>query len=182
MAIGQGAVTVTPIQLAVAIGGLAMGGVWYRPHLVQADSGAETPRRVGTACRKISPPSSPACAASSNEGGTGASAQHPRNRICGKTGSAQRISNTLAEANKALAEAMKDNGWFVGFAPCEHPEIVVVALWEAGEHGALAAPIVRDVIKAYFDKKARQSQVRRSRSPAVRRRPEMTKAGDSQQL
>ena len=53
---------------------------------------------------------------------------------------------------------MKDNGWFVGFAPRDHPEIVVVALWEASEHGTLAAPIVRDVIKAYFDKKARQSQ------------------------
>lgn len=50
---------------------------------------------------------------------------------------------------------MKDNSWFVGFAPCESPEIVVGALYEAGEHGALAAPIVRDVIKAYFDKKAR---------------------------
>ena len=53
---------------------------------------------------------------------------------------------------------MRDNAWFVGFAPCDHPEIVVAALWESGEHGYLAAPIVRDVIKAYFDKKARQSQ------------------------
>ncbi|MEJ7606992.1 MAG: hypothetical protein WKF37_12195 [Bryobacteraceae bacterium] len=33
--------------------------------------------------------------------------------------------------------------------------IVVVALFEGGEHGPLAAPIVRDVIKAHFDKKAR---------------------------
>jgi len=37
---------------------------------------------------------------------------------------------------------------------------VVAALWEAGEHGALAAPIVRDVIKAYFDKKTRQNQLK----------------------
>jgi cell division protein FtsI/penicillin-binding protein 2 len=50
---------------------------------------------------------------------------------------------------------MKDNAWFVGFAPRQSPEIVVVALFEAGEHGHLAAPIVRDVIKAYFDKKQR---------------------------
>ncbi len=53
---------------------------------------------------------------------------------------------------------MKDNAWFVGFAPCDHPEIVVAALWESGEHGYLAAPIVRDVIKEYFDKKAREAQ------------------------
>ena len=53
---------------------------------------------------------------------------------------------------------MKDNAWFVGFAPRQAPEIVVVTLFEAGEHGNLAAPIVRDVIKAYFDKKARSAQ------------------------
>ena len=51
---------------------------------------------------------------------------------------------------------MKDNAWFVGFAPQDSPEIVVVALFESGEHGNLAAPIVRDVIKAYFDKRVRQ--------------------------
>jgi hypothetical protein len=50
---------------------------------------------------------------------------------------------------------MKDNAWFEGFAPRVNPEIVVVALFEHGEHGQFAAPIVRDVIKAYFDKKAR---------------------------
>ncbi len=52
---------------------------------------------------------------------------------------------------------MRDNGWFVGFAPRENPEIVVVALWEGGGKGAFSAPIVRDVIKAYFDKKARRA-------------------------
>ena len=41
MAIGQGALTVTPLQLARAIGGLAMGGVWHRPHL--ADSWLRKP-------------------------------------------------------------------------------------------------------------------------------------------
>ena len=35
VAIGQGALTVTPLQLARAIGGLAMGGVWHRPHLAE---------------------------------------------------------------------------------------------------------------------------------------------------
>jgi penicillin-binding protein 2 len=49
----------------------------------------------------------------------------------------------------------RDDGWFVGFAPRSQPEIVVAALFEHGEHGDLAAPIVRDVIKAWFDKKTR---------------------------
>jgi len=50
---------------------------------------------------------------------------------------------------------MKDNAWFVGFAPRQSPEIVVVALFEGGEHGPAAAPIVADVIKSYFDKRYR---------------------------
>jgi penicillin-binding protein 2 len=58
----------------------------------------------------------------------------------------------------SYGESHKDNAWFVGFAPRENPEIVVATLFENGEHGQLAAPIVRDVLKAYFDKKARLSQ------------------------
>ena len=45
-----------------------------------------------------------------------------------------------------------------GSCPREHPEIVVVALWEGGEHGQFAAALARDVIKAYFDKKAAAGQ------------------------
>jgi len=54
-----------------------------------------------------------------------------------------------------LGDEYKDDAWFVGFAPRSAPEIVVAALFENGVHGTLAGPIVRDVIKAYFDKKAR---------------------------
>lgn len=159
VAIGQGAVVVTPIQLAVAIGGLAMGGVWYRPHLVRDAAASDQPRRANLRAENIATIVS-AMNGVVNEDGTGASARIPGIEVCGKTGSAQRISNKLAKANKGLAQEMKDNGWFVGFSPCDHPEIVVAALWEASEHGALAAPIVRDVIKAYFDKKARQNQIK----------------------
>jgi hypothetical protein len=67
----------------------------------------------------------------------------------------------------ALGRTMKDNAWFVGFAPQTNPEIVVVALFESGEHGNLAAPIVRDVIKAYFDKKVRQDPTNELRSIAA---------------
>jgi cell division protein FtsI/penicillin-binding protein 2 len=88
-----------------------------------------------------------------NEAGTGVRARLPGISVCGKTGTSQLASN---EAAKALN--LKDNAWFVAFAPCEAPEIVVTALFEHGEHGNLAAPITRDVIKAYFDKKARNSR------------------------
>ena len=107
-----------------------------------------------------------------NEGGTGTAAAIPGVTVSGKTGSAQRISNELVKANAALAREMQDNGWFVGFAPRKDPEIVVVALLEGGEHGNLAAPVARDVVKSYFDKKVRMSQKAEPETPlALLRKP-----------
>ncbi len=156
VAIGQGALTVTPLQLAYAIGGLAMGGVWYRPHLVKDPNRVEPPRVA-----KINPENAAKIVYGMygvvNEGGTGVRARLPGVSVCGKTGSAQLASNQALQGTK-LGQVLKDNAWFVGFAPCESPEIVVAVLYESGEHGYLAAPVVRDVIKAYFDKKARTAQ------------------------
>ena len=56
-------------------------------------------------------------------------------------------------------KGLKDNSWFVAFAPCYKPEIVVSVLWEGGEWGKYSAPVARDVIKAYLDKKARNAEV-----------------------
>ena len=153
--IGQGAVSVTPLQLASAIGGLAQGGVWYKPHLVKgtkvgpprtANWNQENVDRVVRGMYGVV-----------NEGGTARSAALSGIELCGKTGTAQVVSNDFKEKYKAFAEDFKDNGWFVGFAPRKNPEIVVVALIPGGEHGDRAAPIVRDVVKAYFDKKTRQA-------------------------
>lgn len=156
VSIGQGALTVTPLQLASAIGGLAMGGVWYKPHLVKNPDKLEKPLIA-----KIDPADAQKVVAGMygvvNEGGgTGGRARLPAVSVCGKTGSAQRISNENAKGGVGLS--MKDNAWFVAFAPCEAPEIAVSVLVEGGLHGWLAAPIARDVIKVYFDKKARREQ------------------------
>jgi penicillin-binding protein 2 len=159
VAIGQGALTVTPIQLASAIGGIAEGGVWYKPHLVKSAGTPEPARRADFRPENLATVIS-AMYGVVNEGGTGSSAHVNGLDICGKTGTAQRISLELAKSGKAGGDLAKENGWFVGFAPREHPEIVVVALFEASTHGYAAAPIVRDVIKSYFDKKARLSMTR----------------------
>jgi penicillin-binding protein 2 len=90
-------------------------------------------------------------------GGTGVRARLPGIDVAGKTGTAQLASNDLLKGT-SYGQTHKDNAWFVGFAPRDNPEIVVAALFENGEHGQLAAPIVRDVIKAYFDKKTRLAQ------------------------
>ena len=79
-----------------------------------------------------------------------------RRALSGKTGSAQRVSNELRKSGKLAKNEDLDNGWFVGFAPRDNPEIVVAVLVEAGLHGGTAsAPISRDIMKAYFDKKLR---------------------------
>ena len=171
VAIGQGALTTTPLQVASAIGGLAMGGEWHQPHLVSHDE--------MQSIRQDFQPPAPRHAeldpmavrgivrglwGAVNEAGTGVRSRIPGLDVCGKTGTAQVVSRQYAKDHEE--EASKDNAWFVGFAPCEAPEIVVVALHEHGEHGPIAAPIVRDVIKAYFDKKERARWTREG-APAV---------------
>ena len=155
VAIGQGSVEVTPIQLASAIGGLVTGGAWYKPHLLKDAAQAE-PRRSGFNPLNVEKVVSGMYGVVNEAGGTGGAAAIPGLTVCGKTGTAQRISNELAKSNKAVKDSFKDNAWFVGFAPRENPEIVVAALFEGGEFSSFAAPIARDVIKAYFDKKTRQ--------------------------
>ena len=154
VSVGQGAVTVTPLQIARAIGGLAAGGVWHTPHLLVAGTKTEQPYEW-----TLNPENVHDIVYGMygvvNEGGTGARAQIPHIDVCGKTGSAQIAS---AEYEKAHP-GMKDNAWFVGYAPCYKPEIIVSVLWEnVGIHGQFAAPTARDVIKAYFDKKERLAE------------------------
>lgn len=86
-----------------------------------------------------------------NEGGTGSSARVAGLDIAGKTGTAQVVSVSLKESGHT--SEFRNNAWFVGYAPSAHPEIVVAALVMHGEHSTVAAPVARDVIKAYFDKK-----------------------------
>lgn len=153
VSIGQGALTVTPLQLAHAIGGIATGGIWTKPHMVVDQAPKEGGRRENISIDNVLKVID-GMHAVVNGGGTGARAKLPGLEVCGKTGTAQLASNEVLKG--AAGRHMKDNAWFVGFAPRDSPELVVVALFESGEHGNLAAPIVRDVIKAYFDKRVRK--------------------------
>jgi penicillin-binding protein 2 len=150
VAIGQGALTVTPLQLARAYTWLVNGGVWHQPHLVKGGKYQDHswPLSLDNVQKVID-----GTYGVVNEGGTGVRAKIPGLNVCGKTGTAQLASNQFLKGK--TSKSLKDNAWFVGFAPREAPEIVVVALYDHGEHGQFAAPIVRDVLKAYFDKKAR---------------------------
>ncbi len=153
VAIGQGALTVTPLQLARAIGGVAMGGIWHHPHLRKALDVEEQPDVWKLNPANVHKVVDGMYGVVNEDHGTGRRARLADIDVCGKTGSAQLASNGYLKSIAADGN-LKDNAWFEGFAPCYAPEIVVVALLEHGEHGQFAAPIVRDVMKAYFVKKA----------------------------
>jgi penicillin-binding protein 2 len=155
VAVGQAALTVTPLQLARAIGGIAVGGIWHHPHLLQSLGQTERPFRADLDPDNLKTVIDGMYGVV-NEGGTGGLARLANIEVCGKTGTAQLNSMDYAKAHAGdTSKDIRDNAWFVGFAPRVDPEIVVVALVEHGVHGANEAPIVRDVIKAYFDKKVR---------------------------
>jgi len=163
--IGQGAVAVTPIQMARAIGGIASGGLLVRPHVTNpSDLPAGVVPASSNVPEKTQIPIDPksweiitdAMAGVVNPGGTAPSAHLQGIDFAGKTGSAQTISNALKARLGAAGKNFKDNGWFVGVEPRRNPEIVVCALLEEGEHGYLAARTAAAVIKAYVEKQHRQ--------------------------
>ena len=157
VAVGQGAVTTTPLQLARLIGGIASGGVFMQPHMLkdaQNVTEEKFPLRDSTV-DKITDDMYGVV----NAGGTGAALKLQGIEFSGKSGTAQVIGyGTRDRVGKQ--KRFLDNAWFVGYAPKRDPEIVVsVLVQESGKHGGEAAgPVVRDIIKAYYDKKAKKTQ------------------------
>jgi penicillin-binding protein 2 len=155
---GQGAVTTTPLQLARLIGGIASGGVFKQPHLLMGM------QNVGEEKFPISEPTvvkiTEAMYGVVNEpGGTGGKLRLAGVELSGKSGTAQVIGyDTRARFGKQ--KKFEDNAWFVGYAPRRNPEIVVAVLvQESGQHGGEASgPVVRDIVKAYYDKKNKHTE------------------------
>jgi penicillin-binding protein 2 len=156
MSIGQGAVLVTPMQVARMMAAIANGGVLWKPRLVQrierptkgvvwSDSGSVTGHvelspMVWAFLRQ-------ALWSVVNEGGTGEGARIAGLDVAGKTGTAQMIA-------KSRADKGQDHAWFASFAPVGDPEAVVVVLVErGGKGGQVAAPIARKVLSAIFMEK-----------------------------
>ncbi len=165
VAIGQGQVTATPIQLAYALGGIASGGNFRRPHLVFPDEIKQWRPNADIDHTTVFPISDETVEKVTsgmygvvNEGGTAARARLVGIDIGGKTGTAQVMSNDLAKAMKGSKDVdTRDNAWFVGTSPHRNPEIAVTCLLEHGETSANATPIVREVIRAYWEKKQRRA-------------------------
>ncbi|HEX3435698.1 MAG TPA: hypothetical protein VHT24_02950, partial [Pseudacidobacterium sp.] len=65
------------------------------------------------------------------------------------------------------SHSVKDNAWFVGFAPRRNPDIVVCTLFEGGEHGRLAGRLAARVIEAYVTKQRRLNNNLIAKTPAT---------------
>jgi penicillin-binding protein 2 len=164
VAIGQGYVTATPLQMATAVSTIATGAR-QRPRLVQRVEALD-----GSAVREIAPqeverlPVRDTVLKQVQEAlvdtvgrGTGNKARLPDIAVGGKTGTSQVVT---IGATRLKASQMKwnqrDHAWFVAFAPAEAPTIAVATLVEHAEGGggAIAAPITKQVLRAYFQLQA----------------------------
>ncbi|MGC1613873.1 MAG: penicillin-binding protein 2 [Candidatus Acidiferrum sp.] len=157
VSIGQGAVTATPLQLARSIGGIASGGVFMQPHLIK-----DTPNvgevKFPLADSTVEKVTDGMYGVVNEGGGTAGALKLTGIEFSGKSGTAQIINYDL-RSRLGKAKEFKDNSWFVGYAPRRNPEIAVAVLVQGGGHGSEAAgPVVRDVIKAYYDKQAKKTQ------------------------
>lgn len=172
VAIGQGAIDVTPLQLAYALGGIASGGVFRCPHMVFRDQLSALHVKLPEDAEHRFPLKESTVQALTrgmwgvvNEGGgTGARARDVNLDIAGKTGTAQVVSLRLQESSHNAA--FNNNAWFVGFSPSINPEIAVSALVMHGGHSAVAVPMVRDVIEAYYAKHPAQKTLRQEETQA----------------
>jgi penicillin-binding protein 2 len=169
LAVGQGDVQVTPLQVAVAYAALANGGTIVTPHV-----GEEIQSAQGTVLQRIDPPPrrrlhiNPAFrrtileglrAAASEPGGTSADVfgDFPE-QVYGTTGTAQYISGGLEQ----------DYAWYAGFVPAtatSKPIVVVVWVQRGGFGDVAAAPVARQLLSQWF--LGRPGPWRRGRSPTL---------------
>ena len=149
-AIGQGFNLATPIQLAVMLSAVANNGDIYRPHLVDKivnDDGSVIkeikPEKIGrlpVSAETLELLQS-ALKAVAQEGGTAAQMANLSVPVAGKTGTAENPHG-------------KDHGLFVGYAPADNPNLVVVAVIDQGGFGSVsAAPIVQRIFEYIFPPK-----------------------------
>lgn len=166
VAIGQGATTTTPIQIARAITAIANGGKLLKPYIIrEIESTDKTTFRDSESFKPEVESTLPTDqknlqivrdameAVVLDARGTGHNASLQKEfgiSVAGKTGTAQVAGLQFHRKGSQL----DDHAWFAGYAPAAKPEIVVVGLVENGGHGgAAAAPVVKATMIAYFEKK-----------------------------
>jgi len=166
VAIGQGYVLTTPLQLCRMTAAVVNGGTLYRPQMVHSVTAPD-----GRTLKTFSPISDGKILGSAHSlaliqdalvgvvnsaSGTAKVVALPDVLIGGKTGTAQvvRLSQNEGLSGNNIPYKYRDHAWFTSFAPAEKPEIAVTVLVEHGQHGGSAAgPVARAVYKRYFELK-----------------------------
>lgn len=162
MAIGQGDLQITPIQMLrlmalVSRDGLApephflkeykLNGKVYRPEVQHFQADGVSPSHLKLMRHAM-------WRTINDSAGTGSSALIPGFDVCGKTGTAQTVTFRTKDDRK---EKRYQNAWFAGFAPFQRPEVAIVVLLEhAGHGGEAAAPIARQILEAYLESPVRE--------------------------
>ncbi|MEI8033336.1 MAG: penicillin-binding protein 2 [Chlorobiaceae bacterium] len=185
LAIGQGELGTTPVQLATYAAAIATNGTLYQPHIVTGYRDTESGKYVPFAYDKKRLPVSEETFSLIRDGmigvvlrGTGTLAKVPGVDVAGKTGTAQNPHG-------------RDHAWFIAFAPVEKPKIALCVLVEnAGFGGAVSAPIARELIRYYVKgesvpavnlKGSQNADSTKSSSPAVQPgKPPATETNDNQ--
>ncbi len=160
VAIGQGPVLLSALQLARAFAGLANpDGALPTPHLFRIGENVRSRERFA-----YRPPAREAVPwppgvrdtiveglwrVVNAPGGTAYSSRIPGLDLCGKTGSVQVVGQKDTKRADLLPEQLRDHAWFAGFAPRDDPKVVVVVFVEHGEHGASAAAPLAARLAAY---------------------------------
>lgn len=147
--IGQGEISVTPLQLACYVSVIANGGTYYQPHLVRAIRNSLTKqtslmnfesKKINIRPKTLEIVKNAMFNVVNVPGGTAFGIKIDGLDICGKTGTAQNSRG-------------RDHSWFVCFAPKDNPKIVIAVIAEnAGFGAAVAAPIARELLRVYFNR------------------------------
>lgn len=139
MAIGQGLVQMTPLELAVMIAAIGNGGNRVQPHLLasETNTAATQPKPTGIA---------PEAIAAIREGLIGAV----------EMGTARRLSDgsippTAGKTGTSENPGPKPHALFVGYGPVDDPQIAIAVVVEnAGYGGVAALPVAHEIYKTYF--------------------------------
>jgi len=162
VSIGQGALEVTPLQMAVFAATIGSGGTVYRPRLVQSQEARQgVGEGAGRADVVRTVPISAATLAVIKDAmwgvvneGTGTRARLEGMDVCAKTGTAQVFKASRDIDADKLPKDRRDHAWFVGFAPRDEPVIAFAVFVQNGGHGGtVAAPIARAVLERFFAKR-----------------------------
>jgi penicillin-binding protein 2 len=162
--IGEGATTVTPLQLALAYAALGNGGTLYSPELVRAvesedgtivqDFAPRVRRKVNVKPENLERVNDALYAVVNEQKGTAYPVRDPFLDVAGKTGTAQTApppAGTIETGKGGMADWYRANhAWFAAYAPAKAPEIAVALLVEHGGAGpTVAAPIAIQIVRDY---------------------------------